>query len=55
VPRRCPRVVTLSDLQKDSPGPENESNWLPVSDTGVLPMFRLYWPKEVQPSVLDGS
>jgi hypothetical protein len=42
-------------LQKDNPGPEKESNWLPAPDGGFIPMFRLYWPKETQPSVLDGT
>jgi hypothetical protein len=42
-------------LQKDNPGPEKESNWLPAPDGGFIPMFRLYWPKETPPSVLDGS
>ena len=42
-------------LQKDNPGPDKESNWLPAPDGGFIPMFRLYWPKEDPPSVLDGS
>lgn len=42
-------------LQKDNPGPEKESNWLPAPDGGFIPMFRLYWPEESPPSVLDGS
>jgi hypothetical protein len=42
-------------LQKDNPGPEKESNWLPAPDGGFIPMFRLYWPEETPPSVLDGS
>jgi hypothetical protein len=42
-------------LQKDSPGPDKESNWLPAPAGGFIPMFRLYWPKEAPPSVLDGS
>jgi len=42
-------------IQKDNPGPEKESNWLPAPAAGFIPMFRLYWPKEESPSVLDGS
>ncbi|WP_105101779.1 DUF1254 domain-containing protein [Microbulbifer pacificus] len=42
-------------LQKDNPGPEKESNWLPAPNAKFIPMFRLYWPKENPPSVLDGS
>lgn len=42
-------------LQKDNPGPDKEANWLPAPDARFIPMFRLYWPKESAPSVLDGS
>ena len=42
-------------LQKDNPGPDKESNWLPAPDGKFIPMFRLYWPKETSPSVLDGT
>jgi len=42
-------------LQKDNPGPDKESNWLPAPAGGFIPMFRLYWPKETPPSVLDGT
>jgi hypothetical protein len=42
-------------LQKDNPGPDRESNWLPAPDGAFIPMFRLYWPEETPPSVLDGT
>jgi hypothetical protein len=42
-------------LQKDNPGPDKESNWIPAPDGAFIPMFRLYWPKESPPSVLNGS
>lgn len=42
-------------LQKDNPGAEKEANWLPAPNGPFIPMFRLYWPKETPPSVLDGS
>ncbi|WP_223532707.1 DUF1254 domain-containing protein [Pseudomonas sp. GL-RE-20] len=42
-------------LQKDNPGPDKESNWLPTPAAGFIPMFRIYWPKGTPPSVLDGS
>lgn len=42
-------------LQKDNPGPDKEANWLPAPAAGFIPMFRLYWPKETPPSVLNGS
>lgn len=42
-------------LQKSNPGPDKEANWLPAPDAPFIPMFRLYWPKENPPSVLDGT
>lgn len=42
-------------LQKDNPGPDKESNWLPAPAAGFIPMLRLFWPKENPPSILDGS
>jgi hypothetical protein len=40
-------------MQKDSPGPEKESNWLPAPQTGNFrPVMRLYQPKQ---PILDGS
>jgi len=42
-------------LQKDNPGPDKVANWLPAPNAKFIPMFRLYWPKENPPSVLDGS
>lgn len=37
--------ITLH-LQKDSPGPERESNWLPAPDGPIYVAMRLYWPSE---------
>ncbi|WP_417383206.1 DUF1254 domain-containing protein [Gimesia sp.] len=42
-------------LQSDNPGADKESNWLPAPSAIFIPMFRLYWPKENPPSVLDGT
>src|SRR6202045_3295835 len=39
-------------VQKDSPGSNKESNWLPAPDGPVYVVMRLYWPKEV---ALNGS
>ncbi|HLA85888.1 MAG TPA: DUF1254 domain-containing protein [Thermoguttaceae bacterium] len=39
-------------LQKDSPGKEKQSNWLPGPAGKFILMLRLYWPKQ---SMLDGS
>ena len=32
-------------IQKDSPGSERESNWLPAPDGEIYLVMRLYWPK----------
>ena len=42
-------------IQKVSPGPDKESNWLPAPDGKFILMLRLYWPNEKDPSIIDGS
>lgn len=42
-------------IQKTSPGPEKEANWLPAPDGPVYLVMRLYWPKSEPPSILDGT
>jgi hypothetical protein len=42
-------------FQKDSPGKDKESNWLPAPEGEFIPMLRMYYPKTKDPSVLDGS
>lgn len=39
-------------IQKDSPGADKESNWLPAPDGPVYLVMRLYWPKTETPSIL---
>jgi hypothetical protein len=39
-------------IQKDSPGADKESNWLPAPDGPIYMVMRLYWPKTEAPSVL---
>ncbi len=39
-------------IQKDSPGADKESNWLPAPNGPVYLAMRLYSPKETPPSVL---
>ena len=39
-------------LSKTSPGPDKESNWLPVGDNEFNLMMRLYWPK---PEAINGT
>jgi hypothetical protein len=38
-------------VQKDSPGKDRESNWLPAPDGPMFVVMRLYWPKTEAPSV----
>jgi hypothetical protein len=39
-------------IQKDSPGADKESNWLPAPDGEMYLVMRLYWPKVEAPSIL---
>ena len=42
-------------LQANSPGKDKEANWLPAPKAQFIPMLRLYWPKETNPTIFDGS
>jgi len=42
-------------IQKDSPGKDKESNWLPAPDGTVYLVMRLYWPKTEAPSILPAG
>jgi hypothetical protein len=42
-------------IQKDSPGKEKESNWLPAPDGPIYMVMRLYWPKTEPPSILPAG
>ena len=39
-------------IQKDSPGADEEANWLPAPNDTVYLVMRLYWPKTENPSIL---
>jgi hypothetical protein len=39
-------------MQKDSPGTDKESNWLPAPDGPIYVVMRIYWPKE---AALNGA
>src|SRR5213593_854841 len=39
-------------IQKDSPGADKESNWLPAPNDLIYLVLRLYWPKTEPPSIL---
>ena len=42
-------------VQKNSPGADKESNWLPAPDGKFYLMLRMYWPNENDPSILNGT
>ncbi|WP_406600850.1 DUF1254 domain-containing protein [Microvirga rosea] len=42
-------------IQKDSPGADKESNWLPAPAGKFILMLRMYWPNESNPSIIDGT
>jgi hypothetical protein len=42
-------------IQKDSPGPDKESNWLPAPAGKFILMLRMYWPNENRPSIINDT
>lgn len=42
-------------IQYENPGKDKESNWLPAPKDGFVLMLRMYWPKETDPSILNGT
>lgn len=42
-------------IQREPPGKDKESNWLPAPEGEFILMMRLYHPKETPPTILDGS
>ena len=42
-------------IQNQSPGADKESNWLPAPTGKFILMFRMYWPNEDPPSIIDGT
>jgi hypothetical protein len=42
-------------IQKETPGADKESNWLPAPDGKFILMLRTYWPNENNPSIINGS
>jgi hypothetical protein len=42
-------------IQKDSPGPDKESNWLPAPAGKFILMLRMYWPNEKPPSIINAT
>jgi hypothetical protein len=46
--------VTLY-FQNETPGADKEANWLPAPKGDFIAMLRMYWPKETDPSILNGT
>ncbi|WP_264565966.1 DUF1254 domain-containing protein [Flavobacterium sp. N3904] len=42
-------------IQKDNPGTDKQSNWLPAPNGPIYLVMRLYWPKTEQPSILPAG
>jgi hypothetical protein len=42
-------------FQNESPGTDLESNWLPAPKGDFIAMLRMYWPKETNPSIVNGT
>lgn len=42
-------------FQNESPGTNKEANWLPAPKNEFLLMLRMYWPKDQDPSILNGT
>ncbi|MFO0844220.1 MAG: DUF1254 domain-containing protein [Gemmataceae bacterium] len=42
-------------VQNESPGEGKEANWLPAPKGEFILMMRLYYPREKDPSILDGT
>jgi hypothetical protein len=42
-------------VQNESPGKDKESNWLPAPRGEFVLMLRLYWSKDKDPTILNGS
>jgi hypothetical protein len=42
-------------IQNKSPGSDKEANWLPAPDGPIYLVMRLYWPKEIPPSILPAG
>jgi hypothetical protein len=42
-------------FQSESPGKDKEANWLPAPKGEFIPMLRMYWPQDKDPSILNGT
>jgi hypothetical protein len=58
-PARQPEVQSDGSLtlyfQNESPGKDLETNWLPAPKGDFIAMLRMYWPKENNPSIINGT
>lgn len=53
--KRNPDGSVDINIQNALPSADRESNWLPAPSGKFILMMRLYWPREADPSILDGS
>jgi hypothetical protein len=42
-------------FQNASPGQDKEANWLPAPKGDFVLMLRMYWPKQKDPSIINGT
>ena len=58
-PRNNPKYDADGSLtlyfQNESPGVDRQANWLPAPKGEFIPMLRMYWPKDMAPSILNGT
>ncbi len=54
-PKPNPDGSLTLHFQNESPGAERENNWLPAPRGPFILMLRMYWPKDTDPSILNGS
>jgi hypothetical protein len=54
-PKNNPDGSLTLYFKNESPGKDKEANWLPAPKGDFIAMLRMYWPKESDPSVLNGT
>jgi hypothetical protein len=54
-PKYSPDGSLTLYFQNESPGKDLETNWLPAPKGDFIAMLRMYWPKENNPSIVDGT
>ena len=55
-PEDAPMLARIAKIGIESCKPfDIEANWLPAPKGDLLPMLRMYWPKEKSPPIIDGT